>query len=414
MREHRFRLLCIILVVSSLVLGACAAPSPLPGRDGFSPARLDALTRAIRAEVDAKRMPGVVMIAVRDGRTVYKQVMGVRDPRTGEPMTEDAIFRLYSMTKPVISLAALILVEEGKLAVGAPVSLYVPELKELRLALDKTDASGKVETAKALRQPTIHDLLRHTSGLTSESGTTPASREYQRAGLAADKVDGAKAFVEKLAAMPLAIEPGSRWEYGMSTDLLGVVVERVSGQPLDVFLREKIFGPLGMVDTGFWVEAPKQGRIAEPFELHPANQQPIKLLDIRKRPAFLSGGAGLVSTAGDYLRFARMMLSGGELDGVRIVSRKTIEYMTSDHLGGVPAIDWIPGYAFGLGVAVRPHNGLATVHGSAGDYWWLGYGGTTFWVDPKERLVAVFLCQAPGYQLRNTRVFRNMLYAAME
>jgi len=212
--------------------------------------------------------------------------------------------------------------------------------------------------------------------------------------------------------MPLMYQPGTTWEYSRSTDVLGHVVERVSGQSLDVFLRQRILGPLGMNDTAFYVEPAKQSRIAEAFAKDPDSGQAQNLLPVRENPKYLSGGGGMVSTAADYVRFAQMLLNGGELGGVRIVSRKTIEYMTTDHLGAMRGPT--PGYGFGLGFAVRHTSGQAIANGSGGDYTWGGLGGTYFWVDPKERLVAVWMMQAPAVRNYYRDLFRNMVYAAMD
>jgi CubicO group peptidase (beta-lactamase class C family) len=212
--------------------------------------------------------------------------------------------------------------------------------------------------------------------------------------------------------VPLQVQPGTIWEYGRSTDVLGLVIERVSGQSLDAFLQARILGPLGMRDTAFSVAPARQGLIAEPFAKDPDGGATLGMLEVRKPPQGLFGGHGMVSTAGDYLKFAQMLLNGGELGGVRILSRKTVEYMTSDHLGAMRGPG--PGYGFGLGFAVRHANGLSASTGTGSDYNWAGYGGTYFWVDPKEKLVAVWMMQAPNQRNYYRELFRNMVYAAME
>jgi len=320
-------------------------------------------------------------------------------------MTPDSIFRIYSMTKPIVSVAALMLVEEGKMQLADPVAKFIPELKDLKVGVEK---GGSLELVASSRPITIHDLLRHTSGLTyGVFGKSMVKELYTKNGV--DSWDHTNAdLVKKLASVPLMFQPGSTWEYSRSTDVLGHVIERVSGQNLDRFLEERILKPLGMRDTAFYVDPAKHGRIAEPFAKEP-------LINVRTKPKYLSGGGGMVSTAADYLRFAQMLLNGGELDGVRILSRKTVDYMTSDHLGGVrgPAYLPGPGYGFGLGVKVRTSAGEADSPGSIGDYDWGGLGGTYFWVDPKERLIGIWMMQAPGPRVYYRRLMRAMVYGAM-
>jgi CubicO group peptidase (beta-lactamase class C family) len=245
-------------------------------------------------------------------------------------------------------------------------------------------------------------------------GKNLVKEEYRKAGV--DSWDQSNAeFIKKLATVPLMSQPGTQWEYSRSVDVLGVVIERVSGITLEQFVQARILKPLGMKDTGFWVPAEKQSRIAEAFATDPDSKQPVNLIDVRQAPKLLSGGGGMVSTAADYLRFCRMVLNGGELDGVRILSRKTVEYMTTDHTGGVRGPTYLPGagYGFGLGFAVRLADGLASTPGSAGDLNWGGLGGTYFWIDPKEKLIAIWMMQAPGQRVYYRGIFRDMVYAAM-
>jgi CubicO group peptidase (beta-lactamase class C family) len=323
-------------------------------------------------------------------------------------MREDSIFRIYSMTKPIVSVAAMMLVDEGRLQLSDPVAKHVPELRGLRVGIEK---DGKLEVVSAQRQPTVQDLLRHTSGFTyGVFGKSMVKDLYSKAGVDANDHTNSE-MVKKLATVPLHYQPGTTWEYGRSTDVLGHVVERVSGQPLDQFLQTRILGPLGMKDTAFFAEPAKQPRLAESFAKDPDSGAAINLLNVRDRPRYLAGGQGLVSTAADYLRFAQMLLNGGELGGVRILSRKTVDFMTSDHLGAIRGPG--PGYGFGLGFAVRHADGLSSTNGSGGDYNWAGLGGTYFWVDPKERLIAVWMMQAPNQRNYYRELFRNMVYAAL-
>ena len=400
-------------VAALALFGGCASnPGSQTQSSAFSAERLRQFDATVRAEVDAGRIPGVVMLVARDGKVVLNTAYGKQDPAAGTPMTPDSMFRIYSMTKPIVSVAAMILVEEGRMQLADPVTKFIPELKDLKVGIEK---GGTLELVAAQRPITIQDLLRHTSGFTyGVFGKSLVKDLYTKNGV--DRSDHTNVeFVKKLATVPLAYQPGTTWEYSRSTDVLGHVIERVTGQDLDRFLEERILKPLGMRDTAFYVDPSKHGRIAEPFAKEPSTGAPINLLRIRDKPKYLAGGQGLVSTAGDYLRFAQMLLNGGELDGVRIVSKKTVEYMTSDHLGGMrgPAYLPGPGYGFGLGVKVRTSSGEADSPGSLGDYDWGGAGGTYFWVDPKERLIGVWMTQAPATRVYYRRLMRAMVYGAM-
>ena len=348
------------------------------------------------------------MLVQRDGKVVLSKALGNQDPNSSAPMRNDSIFRIYSMTKPIVSVAAMMLVEEAKLSLSDPVSKHVPELKGLRVGVER---DGKLDLVPAQREATIQDLLRHTSGFTyNEFGRSLVKDAYAAAGVVGTDHTNAE-FVRKLATAPLMHQPGTTWEYSRSTDVLGYVIERVTGQALDAHLQARIFGPLGMKDTGFYVSPANHPRIAEAFAKDPDSGAAQNLLNVREKPKFLAGGQGLVSTASDYMRFAQMLLNGGELEGVRLLSRKTVEYMTSDHLGTIRSPT--PGYGFGLGFAVRHSAGVASIAGTGGDYNWGGLGGTYFWVDPKERLVAVWMMQAPGPRNYYREVYRNLVYGAL-
>jgi CubicO group peptidase (beta-lactamase class C family) len=389
------------LVAISLLalLAGCAA---VPAGRGLDPARLDRAEAVVRADVEKKRIPGVVMLVARDGKVVKQSVLGHQDPQKGTPMQADSIFRLYSMTKPIVTVAAMILVEEGRMQLSDPVSQHIPDLKGLRVGVER---DGKLELVPAAREATIQDLMRHTSGFTyGVFGKSLVKDLYTKHDVDSTDHDNAQ-FVKKLAAVPLMYQPGTTWEYGRSTDVLGHVVERVSGQPLDRFLEERIFRPLGMKDTAFHVPPGKLARLAEPFPGGSA------MLNVREKPKYLAGGQGLVGTAADYLRFAQMLLNGGELDGQRILAKKTVAHMTTDHLGAIRGPT--PGYGFGLGFTVRLADGQAPIAGSAGDYNWAGLGGTYFWVDPKERLVAVWMMQNIPLRTHYRNLYRNLVYGAM-
>jgi CubicO group peptidase (beta-lactamase class C family) len=389
------------------------APLPTAARPeevGLSSARLARLGDALRERIEAGHLPGAVALVARDGRVAWHGAFGRRDPAADDPMRTDAIFRIYSMTKPLVSVGAMMLVEEGRLLLGDPVGRHMPELATMAVA--KPDGGG---TEFAARPITVQDLLRHTSGLTYEfRGDGPVHRAYMDAKIYRRTQTNAEQ-VATLAVLPLLHHPGARWEYSRSTDVLGRLIEVVAGQTLGTFLAERVTGPLGMVDTAFHVPARDHGRLAGGFERDPDTGAAVSLLEVREPPRFESGGGGMVSTAVDYARFMQVMLDGGRLGDVRLLSRKTVELMTADHLGPIPGDGDLlpPGHGFGLGVAVRRERGMAPVPGSAGTFYWGGMAGTTFWVDPVERLTAVLMIQAPGQREHYRMLFRDMVYAAI-
>ena len=349
-------------------------------------------------------------------------------------MALDSIFRIYSMTKPLVSVAAMMLVEDGKIELTDPMSKFFPAFKGQQVSVARADgefARMTYTTVPADREIIVQDLLRHTAGLAYGEITlnAPVKDAYTKAGLYRPGVRDYDARdltpaeeIERLAKAPLAHQPGAVWEYSLAVDLLGRVVEAASGKRLADFLAQRLFGPLKMQDTGFWVPGGKIGRVAQPLAVDFASGQPIKLIDVSKEPKNDSGGAGGVSTAADYLRFAQMLLNGGQLDGTRVLSRTTVALMTSDHLGTRIAAPTTPGelllgtpgYTFGLGFAVRQGPGVAGVPGSAGEFMWAAYAGTYFWVDPKEELVAVYMSQAPStVRAYYRRLVKQLVYAAI-
>jgi CubicO group peptidase (beta-lactamase class C family) len=415
-----------ILVSIGAVAWADALPSAKPDQVGLSAERLDRIGHLLKADIEKGQIPGAVALVARRGRVAYFESFGFRDQATGAPMTKDAIFRIYSMTKPITSVAAMMLVEEGKVVLTDPISKFLPPLTNLEVSVQRFDAAtGKAvhSTVPAEREITIQDLHRHTSGLTYGE-TSPNARvkdAYAKAGVDWKDLTGAEQ-VERLAKVPLAYQPGTVWHYGLSTDILGRVVEAVSGMTLGQFFQERIFTPLKMVDSGFSVPREKVGRIAEPFQKDPATGNPIKLIDVTVLPRNDSGGGGGVGTTMDYARFSQMLLNGGSLDGARILSRTTVRLMTSDHLGPIaeaapsPSTGLLgtPGYGFGLGFAVRREAGVAGVHGSAGDYTWGGFAGTYFWIDPKEELLGILMTQQPGpIRVQYRKLFRQLVYQAI-
>ncbi len=384
-----------------------------PEEVGLNPAALNRLSKALEERVASGHVPGAVALIVRHGKVAYHQSFGRLDPAADAPMTTNAIFRIYSMTKAIVSVAAMMLWEEGRFLLSDPVGRYIPAFNDVRVGVISGGSYGWTDADSPI---TVQDLLRHTSGLTYEfRGDTPIHKAYAEARVARLKQTNADQ-VEALAKLPLLHQPGTAWEYSRSTDVLGRLVEVISGQTLGAFLSERILAPLGMTDTGFHVPAEDQRRIAEPFAKDPEGNQDVALLDVRRSAMFESGGGGLVSTATDYARFLAMLIGNGRLGEVRLLGRKTIELMTSDHLGsGIPrSSDLVPpGHGFGLGFAVRTQPGLAPFPGSVGSYFWGGVAGTTFWVDPAERLFAVLMIQAPLQRQHYRVLFRDLVYAAV-
>ncbi len=370
----------------------------------------------LQSEVQRKRLPGATALIARHGRLALFEAVGALDPALGTPMPRDAIFRIYSMTKPIVSVAVMLLMERGKLLLSDPVSKHLAEYSEQKVA-EVVDGSTKLRAAN--QAATVQDLLRHTAGMTYEfMGAAPVQRQYAQARIGSRKHNNAE-FSMALAALPLLVEPGTAWEYSRATDVLGRLVEVVSGQSLGVFLKAELFEPLGMIDTGFSVPALDHGRIAEPFADDPEGGLQMQVIDVREEVVMESGGGGLVSTATDYARFLQFMLHQGELDGVRLLGPRTVAFMTADHLGELPvnrgmSRDLLPkGYGFGLGFAVRKTPGVATTPGSIGSYYWGGMAGTTFFVDPAEDLFAILMLQAPNQREYYRLLFRDLVYASL-
>jgi len=388
-------------------------PVATPEDVGLSTAGLARLGSVMRGEIERGRVPGAVALVARRGRLAYFESYGRRDPRSPDPMARDSIFRIYSMTKPIVSVAAMMLWEEGRFLLSDPIDKYLPELGRRQVAVVR---GAEIELVDAEQPITIQDLLRHTSGLTYEfRGSGPVHKMYMAEKIYSRNQSNADQ-VAALAKLPLLHQPGTKWEYSRSTDVLGRLIEVLSGLTLGKYLQRHIFAPLGMVDTAFHVPAPGHGRLAEAFAKDPDTGAGVQLINVHDAPKFESGGGGLVSTAGDYARFLQMLLNGGRLDGARFLSRKTLELMTADHLGpitGDPDL-LLPGYGFGLGFAVRLQPGIAHVPGSVGQYFWGGLAGTTFWVDPAEALFAIMLIQGPGQRDYFRTLFRDLVYAAFD
>jgi CubicO group peptidase (beta-lactamase class C family) len=401
-KETFMRIKLLAVLFASFVAAGCAT------QRGLEATGVDRLEQAFAAEVQKKKIPGAVMLVARDGKVAYEKALGVQDPVTGAPMRTDSIFRIYSMTKPIVSVVAMQLVEESRIRLDDPVSQYIPELKGLSVGTEK---DGKLELAPAQREITIRDLLRHTSGFTyGVFGKGMVKSLYGQRGVDSSDITNAE-LVQRLATVPLMYQPGTVWEYGRSTDVLGHLIERVTGQPLDQVLEARVLKPLKMTDTGFWVPLANLDRIAEAFEKDPDGATTFPPLQVRYKPKYLAGGQGLVSTAHDYLRFAQLLLNGGELDGVRILKKASLDEMTRNQLEGIKSP--LQAYGFGLGFAVRITEAGGSAPGSVGEYNWSGVGGTTFWVDPKEGLIAILMTQAPNQRNYTRILFRKQVYAAL-
>ena len=387
---------------------------------GLHPDRAARLLAVLQSEIDSKRLPGAVAMIVRHGKVAMFESLGQQNPADASSMSLNSIFRIYSMTKPIVSVAALMLMEQGKLLLSDPVGKYLPEYAKQEVA---TEADGKVTYAAAAKSATVHDLLRHTAGLSYEFlGNSAVQKAYRNSKIGMGLRDASNLeFSKTLAALPLQFEPGTMWEYSRATDVLGALVEAVSGQTLGNFLAQHIFVPLKMHETGFSVPPENHQRLAEPFKHDPDGGIQLRLINIQEAPKFESGGGGLASTAQDYARFLQFMLNKGELDGVRLLSSHTVDFMTADHLGDIPVNragasgDLLSqGHGFGLGVAVRKETGITSVPGSAGLYFWGGIAGTSFFVDPALDMFAILMIQAPNQRDYYRPLFRSLVYAALE
>jgi CubicO group peptidase (beta-lactamase class C family) len=428
------KLLVGMLVTALTIFAGTAFAAPLPKAAkpesvGLSSQRLQRLTDAFNADVQSGKIPGAVVIIVRQGKVAYSQSFGFQDRAAGSTMRADSIFRIASMTKPITIVAALMLAEEGKLQVMDPASVYLPQLKNLQVGVEVKEGSGerRLVLEPARREITVQDLMRHTSGMTyGIFGDSLVQRAYRAAGTMDDQQTNAQ-MIDKLAQLPLAFQPGAAFEYGMSNDVIGRIVEVQSGLDLNRYIVERIAKPLGMRDTAFTLDNEQTMRLAQ-AQAAPGVPPLIIGYNPAKPPKWFSGGGGLLSTAEDYARFGQMLLNGGELDGVRLLSRKSVELMTSDHLPpdvgygaftlelGLTAPLPQYGQGYGLGVGVRKEAGRSMVPGSVGDYYWGGATGPYFWVDPREKLIAVMMLQASDIQLRThyRSLLRNLVYQALQ
>lgn len=410
-------LACALALFALPALAADPLPRATPQSLGFSPERLERIRTTMEADIARGQLPGAVIAIARRGQLAYFEAFGHLDGARTRPMPRDAIFPIASMTKPMTAVALLTLLEEGRLAIGDPVTRFFPAMANRRVAVE----GNPENTVPATRPITLIDLARHTSGITyGARGTTALHRLYPGSSGTSSRQFTPASFMERLASLPLLHQPGTVWDYSLSTDVLGLVVEQVTEQRLGEVMEGRIFRPLGMTDTGFLVPEPQRGRYATPLPVDPATNRPQSVDMGLVAPSYECGGGCAVSTAGDYIRFAQMLLNGGALDGRRVLSRAAVAEMTRDHMhAGIQnnltgtegnMVNW----GFGLTVAVRREGGSALL-GNPGMFSWNGAYGTAMWVDPEEELAVVFMAATPGL-LRQyyRRVINALVYSAIE
>jgi CubicO group peptidase (beta-lactamase class C family) len=389
-------------------------PQAKPESLGLSPVRLQRMSDAFKREIDKGTVPGVTVMVARRGQIGWFEALGRQSPAASTPIARDTIFRIFSMTKPIVSIGIMMLIEDGHFLLSDPVAKFIPEFADQKVGVEN---NGKLALAPLKRPMTVQDLLRHTSGITYDhTGNGLVQQLYQQSRLRSRKITNAE-HAALVASLPLMCQPGAEWNYSRSTDILGRIIEVVSGKSLSAFLTERILAPLQMAETAFHTGEENAGRLAEPFANDPWTGDKVELFDMLEKPVMESGGGGLVSTTMDYARFGQMLLNGGTLDGVRIIGRKTLQLMASDHLGPSVKVDspLMPeGHGFGLGFAVRTHAGMAPFSGSPGQFFWSGMAGTFFWIDPAEDLCAVFMMQGPGQRVYIRSMLRGLVYAAVE
>lgn len=397
-------------------VGAQTPPLPQakPESLGLSSSRLQQMSDVFQREIDKGTMPGATIMVARGGQIGWFDALGKQDPTASAPMTRDTIFRIFSMTKPIVSIGIMMLLEEGHFLLDDAVAKFIPEFANQKVGVEN---NGQLDLVPLKRPITIQDLLRHTSGITYEhTGNGLVQQLYKQSRVRSRKIDNAE-HAAIVASLPLICQPGAEWNYSRSTDILGRLIEVVSGKSLGGFLSERILAPLQMTETAFYTGDENAHRLAEPLAADPWTGDKVQLFNMLEKPVIESGGGGLVSTTMDYARFAQMLLNGGELNGTRIIGRKTLEWMASDHLE--PSVKIMgtltqPGHSFGLGFGIRTQEGIAPFSGSVGQFFWSGMGGTFFWIDPKEDLFAIFMSQAPGQRVYTRTLVRNLVYAALE
>ena len=417
--------LAILFLAGSVFSQVAPLPEAKPETVGFSAERLKRLDMGMHAVIDSKQLAGIVTMVTRHGKLVHQDVYGMRDIAGAKPMEKDTIFRIYSMTKPITGVAMMILFEEGKWKPGDPISKYIPEFADLKVYAG-TDAGGNIKLEPPAHAPTIGELLSHTAGFTyGVFGDTPVDKMYQQSNPL--QAGSLKEFIDKLAKLPLVYQPGEGWIYSVSVDVQGYLVEKLSGKPFPDFVRERIFEPLGMKDTAFFVPKEKLSRLATVYTTDAKNPNLAAVppdAGVSRAPGMPSGGGGLYSTPGDYLRFAQMLLNGGELNGARILSPSTVQLMRSNHLPerlmtgkfGIGFYTMQPGLGFGYDFAVFEDPIRIGSPAGKGTFLWDGVAGTWFWIDPTNDVVFVGMIQrrmtAPGAPSMED-LARALLYQAL-
>jgi CubicO group peptidase (beta-lactamase class C family) len=412
------RCLTLAIAVALALTGTARAadlPRADPGSVGLDAGRLDRITAVLKDDVAHHVLPGAVVMVLRHGKVAFETTVGERDPQTQAPAAATDIYRIYSMSKPITVVAALMLMEQGRINLDDPVAKYLPQFGTVQVSVP--DGNGGTKLAAPNRPMTIQDLMRHSAGLTyGFFGEGVVKKAYVDAHLFSGDFDNA-AFVDRLSKLPLAYQPGTTWDYSHSIDVLGRLVEVVSGKSLYEFEKDNLLAPLGMTDTAFDATDPsRRDRVAEPFSDDRSFGVDVSMNDPRQPQHWQSGGGGMVSTAEDYARFLQMLLAGGTLDGHRYLSPQTVAFMTADQLGSVkPGPYYLPGpgYGFGLGVAVRVSAGAAAYPGDVGDWYWGGAGGTYMWVDPAKDMVVVYMMQSPRQRIHYRSLLRDMVNAAI-
>ena len=427
----RIILLTLFFILVASIASAQGIPQARsPEQVGLSKERLQKISEWMKADVDKKVIPGAVVMVLGKGKIAYYEAFGYQNREENIPMARNSIFRVASMTKPFVALATMMLVEEGKIQLFAPVSKYLPELKDLKVGVEKKDpVTGKTELVlePPSREMTVEDLLRHTSGITYGLffGPSVVKDLYNAANLFDTNQTNAE-LLTKFSKLPLLYHPGTTWDYSMSYDVLARIVEVASGVTLDNFVEERIAKPLKLADTAFWVEgAQRRARIALD-QIDPKTGKRIPWADVTQRPKWMSGGGGIVSTAPDYARLCLMFLNGGALDGMRLLSRKTVEQMTSNQIPpgykyatpieaqiwwASPSLETGQGFGLGFGINCEPGRSLSL--GSKGDYYWTGIFGTLFWIDPKEQVIGILMTQSWQIQHLYLKLLRNYVYQAI-
>jgi CubicO group peptidase (beta-lactamase class C family) len=389
-------------------------PEGKPEALGLSPVRLQRMSDAFKREIDKGTLPGATVMVARRGQIGWFEALGRQSPAASAPMAHNSIFRIFSMTKPIVSVGIMMLIEEGHFVLSDPVAKFIPEFADQKVGIEN---NGKLDLVPLKRAMTVQDLLRHTSGITYDhTGNGLVQQLYQQSRLRSRKITNAE-HAALVASLPLMCQPGAEWNYSRSTDILGRIIEIVSGKTLSAFLTERILAPLQMTETAFHTGPENAGRLAEPFKVDPWSGEKVELFNMLEKPVMESGGGGLVSTTMDYARFCQMLLNGGALDGNRLIGRKTLELMASDHLGPNIKADSVlmpAGHGFGLGFAVRTAKGMAPFPGSSGEFFWSGMAGTFFWIDPVEQMFVVLMMQGPAQRHYIRTLLRDLVHAAVE